>query len=367
MSIVKQVPDKRKTIRLAPDESVWVGIDVHKATYNVSIFSSLRAAPAQSWHMASDNQALLRMLLPIAEHIRMAVYEAGPTGFVLARLLQAHGLLVQVVAPGNVPQSPGRRAKSDRLDADHLAQLAAAGLLEPIYIPTEIQEDERQVFRARDQIRRKLRRVKAQIKALLLMKAIAQPKGLAYWSQASVAQLHRLAMAPGAKLQLELLLDELAHLNNQNKRAEASLKAVIESSHAGACARMRTVMGVGPITAAAMVLELPQLPQLRNRRQVAQLIGLAPLRRASGQSEKQCGRDRQGKKMLRSILIEAAWRWMARDRQAQKIFHRVCKGKKTRRKQAIVAVARRLAIILWRLTIEDRDYQNDEARHGQAA
>src|SRR5262249_17270655 len=153
--------------RLEPGEVVHVGVDVHKASYSVAVFSAGRGVLA-TWVQPARLEILLERLRPLREAIVRVVSEAGPTGFGLARRLRAEGDTAQVIAPGKLLARGGPEAKSDRLDCRRLAQLSAKDLLHPVRVPTEPEEADRQVLRLREQLVGKTRAVQAQIKSFLL-------------------------------------------------------------------------------------------------------------------------------------------------------------------------------------------------------
>jgi len=359
--------DNRKDLKLNLDEKecVWVGMDVHKKTWNVALYSANRERVVKSWHMPANLADLLKILEPIKKQVKRIAYEAGPTGFGLARFLQSHEFEVAVVAPDDIPQSRRTKAKSDRIDAGTLAQELVGNRLRSIYIPTLEEEDARDAFRNRDQLCNKLRRVKAQIKSHLLRWGFAEPEGLENWSRKSIEELRGIEMPSNAKLQLDTFLKELDSLESWQKQATDQMKSVVDELPGQERQCAESVPGVGPVTASAVILEIPQLKRIENRRELAQIVGLAPLKRATGDREKECGRGKGGKKKVRSLLIEASWRWIGKDSGARKIFERICGGKQNRRKKAIVAIARRLAIIIWRLVKENRFYRNFDVHCAQ--
>ena len=153
-------------LRLEQGEAVHVGVDVHKSSYSVALYSDSRGV-LTTWVQPARPEVLLERLRPVQSCIAQVVYEAGPTGFGLARLLRAEGYKAQVIAPSKLLAPVGPEAKSDRLDCRRLAQLSAKGLLHPVRVPTEQEEADRQVLRLREQLVRKTRSVQAQIKKLL--------------------------------------------------------------------------------------------------------------------------------------------------------------------------------------------------------
>src|SRR5262249_17459577 len=143
-----------------------------------------------------------------------------------------------------------------RLDCRRLAQLAAKGLLHPVRVPTEPEEADRQVLRLRELLVRKAHSVQSQIKSFLLQHGIAEPAGLGHWSKRSVAALRGLELLPELRFCLDVLLDELAHAQEQVRRATVRLKELAGSDrHREATAAICSVPGVGALTAAAFRLE----------------------------------------------------------------------------------------------------------------
>src|SRR3954452_20542005 len=158
LSVVRNSSD---ALRLDQGETVHVGVDVHKATYHVAIYSGPRGI-LTTWVQPARPELLLERLAPITGQGAGIVYEAGPTGFALARRLRAAGLPAQVIATSKVLAPVGQEAKCDRLDCRRLALLASKGLLHPVRIPTEQEEADRQVLRLCEQLVRKSRSIQQQ-------------------------------------------------------------------------------------------------------------------------------------------------------------------------------------------------------------
>ena len=153
-----------KRIAFMRGEKVHVGFDVHKKDYRGTMWSERREEVLAKWVQPADPAAAVTTLRPYKDRIVRIVYEAGPTGYTLARALREAGFNADVIAPSRTPKSTGQEAKSDRLDSRKLAMWSAKGLLQPVRVPTLDEEGDRQVFRVRDQIVAKRRRIKQQIK-----------------------------------------------------------------------------------------------------------------------------------------------------------------------------------------------------------
>lgn len=344
------------TLHLDTGEIAHVGVDVHKASYHIAVVTDLRGLVA-SWTQPASPELLVERLDPIRERVAQVVYEAGPTGFALVRRLRAAGYPAEVIAPSKVPTMPGPEAKSDRLDCRKLAVFAQKGLLRPVRVPDEPEEADRQVVRLREQLTRKLRVVQQQIKAFLLQHGIAEPAGLTHWTAAGVDALRRLELRAELRFCLDVMLDERQHALEQVARATRRLEELAGADrHRETIATLRTVPGVGPITAMTFRVELHGPARFRDGGQVARMIGLAPQVLQSGPTRREGRLLKSGNARLRTVLIEAAWRWVAGDEAAKTRYRRLV-ASTGNGKKAIVGMARRLAILLWRMSLSGELYR----------
>jgi len=309
--------------------------------------------------MPMDSATVVASLKRFAPALRKVVYEAGPTGYGLARALKKAGLPIEVIAPGKVPQEPNPGNKSDRLDCRKLAEYAEKGLLKKavIAIPTELEEADRQVVRLRDQLVAKQRRVKQQIKSLLLQQSLPEPSGLAHWSAEGLAALKQMRLRHQLQLSLEVLLEELEHLTALRKRVERHQGFLMKQSrHRKSGRLLQTHPGVGVRTATAFCLEVYQPGRFATAEQLTQYVGLAPRVRQSGPKRRDGPLIPAGRGALRGLLIEASWRWIRDDPAAAKIYRRIVRNTGSGQK-AVVAMARRMAVHLWCMICRGEEYR----------
>ena len=345
-----------EALRLERGETVHVGVDVHKRAYHVAVLSDRRGYLA-TWVQPTDPGLLCDRLRPIRVQVAKVVYEAGPTGFTLARKLRGAGLTAEVIAPSKVPSRPGAEPKSDRLDCRRGALYAQKGLLTAVRVPTAEEEADRQVVRLREQLVRKLRTAQQQIKTLLLQHGLPEPKGLAHWSRAAVEALGRLELSADLRFCLDLLLEERQHAASQVARVTQQLEELAEAKrHREPVAAMRPVPGVGPVTAMTFRTELHEPGRFTDGGQVARMVGLAPQVLQSGQTRREGRLLKSGNARLRTVLVEAAWRWVAGDEAAGRRYRQLVASTGSGKK-AIVGMARRLAILLWRLSVRCEPYR----------
>jgi transposase len=333
----------------------WIGIDVHKRSYSFA----LRRTDERcfTWIGPAEPKIVVEQIKRFGICVAAVAYESGPTGYGLAREFEQAGFPVIVAAPSRIPRSVTTGAKCDRLDCIKLADYAAKRMLKPITVPTAEEEARRALLRRRHTLVDNVRCCKQRIKSLLLFLGVPEPPEVIHWSNGASEALLSLSLEPAARLTLESHLRELKFQQSELRTVENQLReTMMISEQRKNISFLQTIPGVGPTVATTFALELFRPDRFQRAEEVASYLGLAPTVRHSG------GRTPSGRLMpvgqtrLRSLLIEAAWIWKAKDRFAAELYSRLL-GRTGLAQKAIVAVARRLAIILWRLAVEHRPYR----------
>ena len=232
-----------------------VGLDVHaRSTHAAAI--DLASGELRRARFGPGTEPVLGWLGALPGPVR-AAYEAGPTGFGLAREATAAGIEMLVAAPSKTPRAPGDRVKTDRKDAELLARLLVAGQLRPVAVPPDWLEAIRHLARAREQVRRDLGRARHRASKLLLLHGRVYP-GATTWNRAhrrwlaaqafaheptALAYLDLLAAVDGLSARREALDERLSRL-----AADARLWPTL--------ARLRWPRGADTLTALALHLEL---------------------------------------------------------------------------------------------------------------
>jgi transposase len=344
----------RDFLEAYPGREISVGVDVHKRSYHVGVRRTDGAC--ETWVAPARPYDLVAVLLDLGIPIQTVAYEAGPTGFGLCRAVEEAGINCCVVAPSKVLRPVTNGAKTDRLDCLKLADYAAKGMLKPITVPSVREEGERSLIRRRGQIVDTIRRTKQRIKSHLLYFGVEEPSGLGQWARKGVEQLHLVQIEPAAKLALDSLLRELEWQHSELKEVEASLAAIMQTRHEEPMKRLRSVPGVGPIVATTFLLEIFRPERFRCPEEVVSYLGLAPTVRQSGEQSARGRLVPVGQKRLRSLLIEAAWVWQGKVPKVKKRYTDLLSRSGISQK-AITAIARRLAILLWHLSLPARHQQ----------
>lgn len=344
-----------KNVILTKKDRIFVGLDVHKRSISVAIWHNDHIAI--SYQLSTNVSPLQRDLKRLQPALRQVVYEAGPTGYRLARTLRRAGLPLDVISPANTPRPSKRTSKTDSLDCRTLAEYASKNMLHPITIPTEEEEQERQWMRLRDQLMRKQRRICQQIKSFLLQYGIDEPTGLQNWTVIAVQSLQRLRLSPALRFTLDRYLEEFHFVRDQLQHVKHQFQALSQQTHhRQAIQSLQSHPGVGWVTAWSFRLEVFRPERFDTAAQVSAYLGLSPQIQESGETHRDGPITKTGRPGLRSLLIEAAWVWIRQDPQAKKTYGRLCRNTGQSNK-AIVGMARRLAIHLWRMQVTNQPYR----------
>jgi transposase len=297
-------------------------------------------------------------------------YEVGYDGFWLARLLLARGIHTIVFDPASflMPRR-GRRAKTDRLDAEGMTRTLRAWLAgdreaaRDVQIPSVEQEDAKRIERERKYLVEERTSIAGRIKGLLALHGIWLSgkrigKGLRKRLGAMMTGDGR-PLAPFLRRDIERMLRRYDLVSDQIAEVEADRKEALSEKtgrfpHAEKVHLLATLGAVGETTATVLVAEIYHR-SFETRRHVASFVGLAPSPYRSGDTDRDRGISKAGTKLARQTLVELAWFWLRYQPNSKlSLWWRQRFGDKGMRgrKVGIVALARKLAIALWRF-VED--------------
>jgi transposase len=297
-------------------------------------------------------------------------YEIGYDGFWLARLLNARGLRAVIFDPASflMPRK-GRLAKTDRLDAEGMTRTLRSWLggddsvVREVRIPTVDEEDAKRIERERKHLVYQRTRVVGRIKGVLALQGIRLPsKGIGKGLGGDLVNMKTgdgRPLGPFMRRDVERMLRHLEFINQQIAEAEADRgQALSVPSSSFPCrGKVKTLTkldGIGETTATTLVAEVFHRT-FPTRRHVAAYMGLAPSPFASGAVSRDRGISKSGSKLARLAVVELSWFWL-RYQPASKLARwwreRWADKGMRGRKVGIVALARKLAIALWRFVEE---------------
>jgi transposase len=356
------------------DGICFAGLDVH-ARKTAAAAVQLGSGEVWKAQLAGTPQAAIEWLQTLPGEVR-AVYEAGPTGFGLARAARAAGIEVMVCSPGAIPRQPGDQVKTDPRDALKLARLHAAGQLRPVVVPAIEWEALRDLVRAREDLRGDLMSARHRISKLLLRHGHVFDEPGETWSTRHLAWLGRVRFEQPLT---EVVFGEyLGHHEVLLARRDRLDAMIAEQASGGpwapAVARLRCLRGVDTLTAVGLIAEIGEITAFGHPKQLASYLGLVPSEHSSGQRRRQGTITKAGSSHARRLLIEAAWHyrrpprvsltlkrrqtgqapaaidaaWRAQHRLYRRWAHLdAARGKK--RTTVAVAVARELACFIWEI------------------
>ena len=284
-------------------------------------------------------------------------YEAGRDGFWLHRWLIVHGIDNIVVDSASIDVNRrARRTKTDRLDGDKLlAMLIRYHADEPrvwsvVRVPTPEQEDARRAHRELGRLGHERTAHINRIRGLLVLHNLrVKYVGGRLWQRWWTG--HAQELAPGVRAEIERESERLLLVKKQMDMIEAAQRQAVAAGAEPQVAGLAQLRGIGITSGWVLAKELFGWRRFRNRREVAGCLGLTPSPYASGESETEQGISKVGNRRVRTLMVELAWSWLRYQPQSelsQWFNRRFAGGGKRMRRIGIVALARRLAIALWR-------------------
>lgn len=352
----------------------FVAIELSKSNWVVGFRTPLSSRTSRYQVKACDAKALLALIERVRTRAAcdlgrpvevMCCYEAGYDGFWLHRVLEAHGIRNHVLDPASLQVNRrARRAKTDRIDADRMVGALIRHLRgEPeacsvVRVPTAAEEDAKRLHRERHRLIGERVQHVNRIKGLCASQGIYDYAPLRRDARARLAELRTgdgrpLPMRLTAEIvrelkRLELVLEMIATV-------EAERDAILRngaSTHpnAGKIQLLAKLKAIGPEFATTLVGEV-FYREFANRRQLGSYVGLASSPFRSGCVDRDQGISKAGNPRARTMMIELAWTWLLHqpDSALSRWFHaRVGNLKGRPRRIAIVAMARKLLVALWR-------------------
>jgi transposase len=285
-------------------EGTWVGLDVHARKVVAGVLDA-GSGEVRSWRAPSLPAETVEWLRQFPAPIRVA-YEAGPTGYGLARACAQAGIACTVAAPSKIPRAPGDKVKTDRRDAERLARLLRLGELVAVRVPEPYEEAARDLVRAREDARGELMRARHRLSKLLLRHGLVYDSSA--WTGAHDAWLRRQCFDSRP---LALAFDEsyAAVLQAKTRRDtldEAIVEIACEPPFAEIVGRLRCLRGVGTLTALALTVELGDWSRFRPQA-LGPFLGLTPSEDSTGERRRLGAITKTGNTHARRLLVEAAW------------------------------------------------------------
>ena len=357
----------------------YVGLDVHADSITIAVADEGRDAAQALGAVPNDFTSLTKILRRLGPSASvLCCYEAGPTGFGLARQLTAAGWACSVIAPALVPKKQGCRVKTNRRDAAKLAHFLRSGDLTVVAIPDEATKAVRDLCRAREAAKRAERVARQQLSKFLLRHG-RRFTGATTWGKAHrewIARQHFERPAQQAVLEDHIAAVDLA--SDRVQRLTLKLLEVVEAWDRAPLARaLQALRGIDLVSSATIVSEVGDFGRFAKAPDFMGFLGLIPAEDSTGDEHRRGPITRTGNAHVRRILVEAAWHyrrppllskalrqrsstvapavrsiaWKAQGRLHRRMVRLLGRGKEPQK--VAVAVARELAGFVWAIAREE--------------
>ena len=291
---------------------LFIGLDTHKEFNEVAYIEEHRGAqPVHLGRVSSSKVAVQKLVRQFESKYPGAalhfVYEAGPCGYWIYRLITSLGHCCYVVAPSLIPKKPGEKIKTDKRDALKLAKLLKSEDLTPIYVPEPEDEAVRDLSRAREVAMKDLKDAKYQLKALLLRNNINY-KGTANWSQKHLRWLTELVLPhPAQHIVLQEFLHTITERISRLERLDNELTHHVHQwRYYPVVKAIQAMRGVRLLVATGVVAELGDLSRFDHPRKLMSYLGLVPSEHSSGGKRHIGAITKCGNGRARRLLVEGA-------------------------------------------------------------
>lgn len=355
-------------------ERTSVGLDVHARSVVAHGMDQV-SGEVFTARLVPDSSSVLEWLGQLPGPVA-TIYEAGPTGFGLARSLRAAGTRCEVVAPSKLQRPAGNRIKTDARDAEHLCRLLRLDDFTAVAVPAEGSEAARDLVRAREACRSDLTRSRQRVSKLLLRHGIVWSGGKA-WTNPHLAWLVRHQLPGPAQWALDEGVDQVLVTLARRKRLDAHIaQLAADSVWTPIVRRLGCLRGVSTLTGFALAVEIDDWTRF-NGHTIGAYLGLVPCEHSSGQSRALGSITKTGNRHIRRLLVEAAWhhkpaykagttiraRWdlapaaarLRGDAGNRRLHHRWAQFEKRKKNNnvAVVAIAREMAGWCWSLAMTE--------------
>jgi transposase len=311
----------------------YVGLDAHAKSFNGDILDC-NGKLFKRFDIRGSRSDLMAELKRIPAPFSIC-YEASCGYGVLHDELAQIASVVKVAHPGKLRLIFASKRKNNKIDGAKLAKILYLDAVPAVHVPGIDVRAWRQTIEFRQKLLGERVRVKNRVRALLRGQGIQPPRSL--WTKKGLAWLDKLELNEACALQRDLLTSDLKDHAEKIARVEKYLRKVAER-HPGV-ALLRTMPGVGPRTAEALIAYIDDVRRFGRVKQVGCYFGLVPCQDASGDVNRLGHITRDGPSTVRKLLCEASWVAIRRSHTVRAFFERVMRGDRLRKKIALVAVA----------------------------
>ena len=358
---------KSQTVLHGPDTAIatdlYMSFELSNKVWKLTL-SDGRRGPSRYSVDAGDSVAVAQCIRKAKERCKLepqakvhSCYEAGRDGWWLHRWLAEQGIDNIVVDAASIEVNRrARRAKTDRLDGDKLLAMllrdhTGERVWSVLHEPTAEDEDARRLHRELERLTHERTAHTNRIGSLLVLHNLRPHVVIGGRDWAQWWACHSEQVPPALRAEIERESVRLALVKQQVKTLEAAQHQQLVDGKQPLVTQLTRLRAIGPTGAWVLVKELFGWRHFGNRRELAGCLGLTPTPYASGEGQVEQGISKAGNRRIRALLVELAWSWLRFQPESalsQWFNRRFAAAGKRMRRTGIVALARRLAIALWR-------------------
>lgn len=322
---------------------IYVGIDVHKKTWGVSILT--KELEHKTFIQPSKPKVLgdyLHRNFPNGNYF--SAYEAGFSGFWIDRELKLMGIKNIVVNPLDIPTTDKeRKNKTDKRDARKIARMLRSQSLEQLYIPQEDVLEDRMLLRSRQQLLRDIKRYKCRIKSGLNFFGIQIPEIMdkPYWSKSFRSWLRDNHFKGYGHNVITIQLDQLEYIESRKKDLDRHIVELSKTSKYSQLVNLlKSIPGVGLLGSMILISEIIDINRFKRADELHSFAGLIPGVHSSGDHEHVGRITSRANHFIRPIIVQCAW--IASKRDPELMLTYINLKKKMKSNRAIIRVAKKL-------------------------
>ena len=317
-------------------KNVYIGLDVHKKSYQLT--ACCEGMIIKRCRIPASPESLVKFIREKFVGAKIfSAYEAGFCGFHLHRYLVKSGIDNIVVNPASIEVRARDRVKTDKRDASKIAVQLEAGRLKCVNIPSIQQESRREISRLRETLARKKREVGCQISSLIDRHQELGWEKHSRISRKFIDDLLTLHLPDEIKCVVKTFANLWISLSDQIKKVEEKLKEQAKED-AFQHEIIQSTPGIGLLGARIIANEIGDMSQFTNVKNLYSFTGLTPSEHSSGNTKRQGHITRQGRSILRKILVQSSWVAIRCDENLRLKYESI--ARRSSAKKAIVAIAR---------------------------
>ena len=327
-----------------------IGLDVHREFAQIAVWED--GIVRQAGQIATTPEALRVFADSLLASDEVAIEATGNT-HAIAKLIAGRVARVVISNPMKTRAIAEAKVKTDKVDAQVLAQLLAADFLPPVWMADEHTQALRRQVARRAHIVRQRTRLKNQVQSILHRNLVSRPPVADLFGIKGRCWLANQPLPPDEELAVEALLRQLDFHGQELRIIDAALGRI--GLERGEVKRLMTIPGVDATVALSIVAAVGDFHRFPRPEQLVSYLGLNPRVRQSGGQPASHGRiTKHGRAHARGMLVEAAWAAVKTPGPLRAFYERI----RSRRGMqiAVVATARKLAVVCWHLIIKDEDY-----------